>query len=134
MLRWATPELHPKISFQIDATRACFVRTPARCPNASRNPCPVAANNTMWQNQGSSRVACFFIYTYPRVSRTTPMLCGSAQLLPATPIYVGPRLVLNLQQPNFGFSHILQLASLVDHTSFFCPRAIVAKRAVPFFT
>ena len=36
-LRWATPELQPKISFQIDATRACFVRTPARCPNASRN-------------------------------------------------------------------------------------------------
>jgi len=133
MLRWATPELQPKISFQIDATHACFVCTLARYPNASCNPCPAAANNTMLQNQGSSRVACFFIYTYPHVSRTTPLLCGSAQLLPATPIYVGPRLVLNLQQPNFGFSHILQLASRVDHSSFFCPRAFFAKRVVPFF-
>ena len=30
--------------------------------------------------------------------------------LTTSPLYVGPRLVLNLQQPNFGFSHILQFA------------------------
>jgi len=71
--------------------------------------------------------------THIHASAEQPLLCGSAQLLPATPIYVGPRLVLNLQEPNFGFSHILQLASRVDHSFFFCPRAFVAKRAVPFF-
>jgi len=45
MLRWATPELQPKISLQIDATRACFVRTPARYQNASCNPPPCCSQH-----------------------------------------------------------------------------------------
>jgi len=47
--------------------------------------------------------------------------------LTTSPIYVGPRLVLNLQQPNFGFSHILQFAlhhAWTTLLSFACKRLL----------